>query len=87
MTPFAVPVAAKELLVLVCQLRDGERDAAWQAFANVVASGQHELLATAWEQAARLLGLTVTGPGEPAPVPHAVRESYCVLSNRCAWRT
>lgn len=85
MVPFAVPPAAKAVLELVCQLRDGDRDTAWQAFVNVVASGQYAMLSTLWEQVARLLGLEVTQNAVP-PSAHAVRESHDPISGRVAWR-
>ncbi len=85
MVPFAVPPAAKAVLELVCQLRDGDRDTAWQGFVNVVTSGRYEMLSTLWEQTARLLGLDVT-PNAIPPSAHAVRESHDPLTNRVAWR-
>ena len=83
---FSVPPAARSVLELVCQLRDGPRDEAWQGFVNVVASGRHEMLSTLWEQVARLLGLEVTLNAVP-PTAHAVRESHDPITGKVAWRT
>jgi hypothetical protein len=82
---FAVPTAAKYVLGLIDQLRDGPRDDSWQAFVNVIASGQYALLSTVWEQACRHLGLEIT-PSAVLPCTHAIRESYDPLTNRVAWR-
>lgn len=87
MTAFAIPVAAKEVLALLCQLRGVERDHAWTDFQHVTASGDPTLYSPLWTSIVRHLGLVITGEGDPAPVPHAIRESYDPLTNRAAWRT
>ena len=85
MVPFSVPPAAKAVLELVCQLRDGPRDEAWQGFVNVVASGRHEMLSDLWERVAHMLDLTVTPNAVPPSAP-AVRESPCSNTGKVAWR-
>lgn len=86
MIPFSVPPTAKEVLELVCQLRDGDRDDAWGRFVSIVASWHYEDLSALWESCAGKLGLTITRVGEERPVAHAVRVSYDPLTNRAAWR-
>jgi len=86
MVAFSIPPAAKEVLALLCQLRDGDRDDAWGRFVSVTASSHYENYSALWEHCAGKLGLTITTVGDERPVAHSVRESYDPLTNRAAWR-
>ena len=87
MTAFSVPPAAKSVLELLCQLRDGPREDAWSGFVSVIASGRYEMLALLWEGLAKKLDLTITAAHEDKPTPTAIRESACGIDGRVAWRT
>jgi len=83
---FTVPPAAKAVLDLLCQLRDGPRDDAWGGFVSVIASGRYEMLALLWEGLAKKLDLTITAAHEDKPTPTAIRESVYGIDGRVAWR-
>lgn len=83
--PATAPPAAKACLDLLCQLRDGPREDGWRRFITITASWRWDEYAGLWEWCAGRLGLELTPTAVP-PTPHAVRESTCPLTNRCAWR-